>query len=96
MSFLLDIGWKPEKICQALKNDDGKYPKGLQPEEYDASKAQETYLHQYVGDDLPDWFLDGLPSMYANPETDAPPKGFEDLRSRDIEEEASRYLPDYF
>lgn len=96
MNFLLDIGWEPEKICQALKNDDGKYPKGLQPEEYDASKAQETYLHQYITDDLPDWFLDGLPSMYVDRNTNAPPQGFEDIKNRDIDDELANYLPDTF
>ena len=42
--FLNDIGWTPEQIIEALIADEDKYPKGLNPEEYDCDKAQVHYL----------------------------------------------------
>ncbi|ULJ60112.1 replication initiation factor domain-containing protein [Wielerella bovis] len=42
--FLNDIGWTPEQIIEALIGEEDKYPKGLNPEEYDCDKAQVHYL----------------------------------------------------
>lgn len=84
MNFLLDTGKDPVEICQMLKAEDGLYPKGLMPEQYDAGKAQDVYLHQYFDDDI---LLDiDFPSYSSRPTT-GKPKGFEDLSSLDIQEE---------
>lgn len=42
--LLSDMGWQPEKIVQALIADEGKYPKGLSPEEYDCDTIEEPYF----------------------------------------------------
>lgn len=43
--LLNDMGWSAEKIVEALIAEEGKYPKGLTPEEYDCNVInQETYI----------------------------------------------------
>lgn len=42
--FLNDMGWSSEQIVEALIAGEDKYPKGLNPEEYDCTKSQSTYL----------------------------------------------------
>lgn len=44
--FLKDIGWTPEQIVEALIADEGKYPKGLEPAEYDCQTDEADYLNQ--------------------------------------------------
>lgn len=44
--FLKDIGWTPEQIVEALIADEGKYPKGLEPAEYDCQTDEAEYLNQ--------------------------------------------------
>ena len=63
MNFLLDIGKAPDEICKMLKADDGKYPNGLMPEQYDADKAQEVYLHEYIAPLEDDFGMVNLPSL---------------------------------
>ena len=46
MNFMLDLGIKPDQICERLKADDGKYPKGLNPEEYSYNGVTVKYMHQ--------------------------------------------------
>ena len=46
MNFMLDLGIKPDQICERLKAEDGKYPKGLNPEEYSYNGVTVKYMHQ--------------------------------------------------
>lgn len=46
MNFMLDIGIKPDQICERLRADDGKYPKGLNPQEYSYNGVNVKYIHQ--------------------------------------------------
>lgn len=39
--FLTDIGWTSEQIVEQLIGDEGKYPKGLEPEEYSCDGINE-------------------------------------------------------
>lgn len=88
MNFLLDIGKTPEEICEMLRADDGLYPKGLQPEEYDVSKVQEIYFHEYHKPQFDVYgMIDEIPSLTVNTQTDPPPDGFQNLNVRAIDEE---------
>lgn len=42
--FLADLGWSHEQIIEALIADEGKYPKGLDPLEYNCQDGQVEYL----------------------------------------------------
>lgn len=44
--LLNDLGWTHEQIVKALIGDENKYPKGLQPAEYDCTDQDVVYLHQ--------------------------------------------------
>lgn len=44
--FLSDVGWTPEQIVSELIGEADKYPKGLNPEEYDCALVAPVYLHQ--------------------------------------------------
>lgn len=44
MRFLKDLGWTHEQIIEALIADEGKYPKGLDPLEYDCTAENVEYL----------------------------------------------------
>lgn len=50
--LLKDAGWSSDEIVEALIADEGKYPKGLNPEEYDCTKSQAVYITQ--GDEIPE------------------------------------------
>ena len=64
MNFLLDSGHAPEAVCRMLRADDGKYPKGLMPEQYSAADAQEWYLHQYIVPQQDDFGMVDLAKEY--------------------------------
>ena len=46
MNFMLDISIKPDQICERLRADDGKYSKGLNPQEYSYNGVTVKYMHQ--------------------------------------------------
>lgn len=43
--FLHDLGWTAEQIRDALISEENKYPKGLNPMEYDCTTQDVTYIH---------------------------------------------------
>ena len=45
INFLTDICWSDKQIVDALKAEDGQYPKGLEPEKYDCEVADKTFIH---------------------------------------------------
>lgn len=46
--FLKDMGWSAEQIEESLIAEEGKYPKGLNPEEYDCQTVVEgIYIHEH-------------------------------------------------
>lgn len=59
--FLLDSGWSPDKIVNELAAEEGKYPKGLNFEEYDCRDMPigDTYVHEN-GEETLLQELDGL------------------------------------
>lgn len=44
--YLYDIGWDFEKIVQSLIGEEGKYPNGLKPLEYDCKAKKVEYVHE--------------------------------------------------
>lgn len=42
--FLNDIGWTAEQIIEALIGEEDKYPRGLEPAEYDCTQSQAQYM----------------------------------------------------
>ena len=46
--FLKDLGWTAQQIEEALIADEGQYPKGLNPEEYDCQTIpKDIYIHEH-------------------------------------------------